>query len=122
MVGNYSQSFSVTYSGVTKDMVLNVNVASVPLASLTGPIDGRISVIPGQTVSVELELSNDGTQSLDLTAGVSGLPTGAEVSFDPTISTLSPGQSVTVNMALSMVSTASSGTHQIVVTYGSSEV
>ncbi|MBT5735769.1 MAG: hypothetical protein HOI28_02880 [Euryarchaeota archaeon] len=122
MVGNYSQSFSVTYSGVTKDLVLNVNVASVPLASLTGPIDGRISVIPGQTVSVELELFNDGTQSLELIAGVSGLPAGAEVSFDPTTSTLSPGQSVTVNMALSMVSTASSGTHQIVVTYGSSEV
>ena len=122
MVGNYSQSFSVTYSGVTKNILVNVHVTPVPSVSLAGPIDGRISVIPGQTVSLDLELSNDGTQELNLNAGVSGLPTGAQVSFDPTTSILSPGQSITISMTLSMISTAESGAHPIVVTYSSSEV
>ena len=121
MVGNYSQSFSVTYSNVTNNISLNVNVATVPSVSLTGPIDGRISVMPGQTVSVDLELSNDGTQELNLSAGVSGLPTGAQVSFDPITSILSSGQSITINMTLSMISTAESGAHPITVTYSSSE-
>jgi uncharacterized membrane protein len=122
MVGNYSQSFSVTYSGVTKNILVNVHVTPVPSVSLAGPIDGRISVIPGQTVSLDLELSNDGTQELNLNAGVSGLPTGAQVSFDPTTSILSPSQSITISMTLSMISTAESGAHPIVVTYSSSEV
>ncbi|MAR94433.1 MAG: hypothetical protein CMA45_05115 [Euryarchaeota archaeon] len=121
MVGNYGQSFSVTYSGVTKSISINVNVAEVPSVSLTGPIDGRVSVMPGQTVSIDLELSNDGTKELNLTASVAGLPTGAQVSFNPTSSILSSGQSITINMTLSMISTSESGAHPITVTYTSPE-
>ena len=122
MIGDYDQSFSVTYSGVTSDITLIVNVSSVPSVSLTGPLDGRVSVMPGQTVSIDLELSNDGTKDLNLSAGISGLPTGAQVSFDPTTTMLTPGQSVTINMSLSMVSTSGSGVHPIIINYSSSEI
>ena len=121
MVENYSQSFSVTYGGITSNIAMNVHVESVPSVTLTGPLDGRVSVMPGQTVSVELELSNDGTKELNLTASVGGLPTGAQVSFNPTSSILGSGQSITINMTLSMISTSESGAHPITVTYSSPE-
>ena len=121
MVENYSQLFSVTYGGITSNIAMNVHVESVPSVTLTGPLDGRVSVMPGQTVSVELELSNDGTKELNLTASVGGLPTGAQVSFNPTSSILGSGQSITINMTLSMISTSESGAHPITVTYSSPE-
>ena len=122
MIGDYDQSFSVTYSEVTSEVTLIVKVSSVPSVSLTGPLDGRVSVIPGQTVSIDLQLSNDGTKELNLSAAVSGLPTGAQVSFDPTTTMLAPGQSVTINMSLSMVATSGSGVHPIIINYSSSEI
>ena len=51
---------------------------------MSGPLDGRISTQPGETVDVNLDLDNSGTMDLDLTASVSGLPTGAEVTFSDT--------------------------------------
>ncbi len=119
MVGMYSQLFSVTYSGVIDDISLDVNVLEVASVSLTGPIDGRISTMPGQTVYTDLELSNIGTKDLDLDASVLGLPTGAQVSFDPISSSLLAGESIIVNMTVTMASTAQSGVHSISVSYNS---
>ena len=118
-VGEYNQIFSVTYANVTNQLTLVVEVQEVPSVTLSGPLDGRISIIPGESTSVDLELSNTGTQDLNLSATVSGLPTGAQVTFDPTTTELKTGQSVTINMSVSLVSTSGSGVHPITINYGS---
>ena len=119
MVGEYNQIFSVTYGDFTEELTLVIEVDEVPLVSLSGPLDGRISIIPGESSSIDLELSNIGTQDLNLSATVSGLPTGAQVTFDPTVAELVPGQSITINMTIALISTSSSGVHSITVNYGS---
>ena len=119
MVGDYNQIFSVTYGSITDELTIVIEVNEVPSVSLTGPLDGRISIIPGESSSVELELTNIGTQDLNLSATVSGLPTGAQVSFDPISTELIPGQSTTINMTVSLISTSSSGVHTLTVNYGS---
>ena len=56
---------------------------------------------------------------MNLSATVSGLPTGAQVTFDPTVTELTTGQTITINMTVTLISTASSGVHSITVNYGS---
>ena len=119
IVGPYNQIFSVTYGDVTEELTIVIEVAEVPSVTLTGPLDGRISIIPGESSSIDLELSNIGTQDLNLSATVSGLPTGAQVTFDPTVTELTTGQTITINMTVTLISTASSGVHSITVNYGS---
>ena len=121
MVGMYSQTFSTSYGGATDEITLVVDVLEVPALSLSGPIDGRISTMPGQTVYIDLELTNMGTKDISSTAAVSGLPTGAQVSFDPTSTSLLVGESIMINMTVTMVSTVDSGVHSIIVTYNSED-
>jgi len=119
MVGDYNQIFSVTYGSITDELTIVIEVDEVPSVSLNGPLDGRISIIPGETTSIDLELSNIGTQDLNLSATISGLPIGAQVTFDPTSVEIAPGQSITINMTVSLISTSSSGVHSILVNYSS---
>ena len=57
----------------------------------------------------------------DLTASVSGLPTGAEVTFSDTQVALNSGATFTVSMSVSMISSAQSGSYPIVVTYSDAD-
>ena len=84
---------------------------------MSGPLDGRISTKPGETVDVNFVLDNSGTMDLDLMASVSGLPTGAEVTFSDTEVDLDAGATSSVTMTVSMISTAQAGSYPITVTY-----
>ena len=79
--GLVSQDFSVTYQNITTYETVVFDIQTVPGLAVSGPLDGRITTKPGSSVDVDLELSNSGTMDLNLTASVSGLPTGAEVTF-----------------------------------------
>ena len=54
-------------------------------------------------------------------ASVSGLPTGAEVSFSDAEVDLDAGAISSVTMTVSMISTAQSGSYPITVTYSSED-
>ena len=94
----------------------------MPSFTIDGPLDGRISTQPSQSVDVDLTLLNDGTMDLDLSTSVSGLPTGVEVSFSNTEIELSTDTSEVVVMSLSLISTAQSGSYPISVTFSSAEI
>ena len=121
-VGTYFQNFSVTYQGITQNETVEFDVQPVAGLYLTGPLDGRISTKPGESVDVNIDVFNDGTMDLNLTASVSGLPTGAEVDFSSTELNLTATSSTTIVMSVSMISTAQSGSYPIVVTYSSNDV
>lgn len=121
-VGIIPQSFSTTYQDITQSLSLDFDVQPVPSFTIDGPLDGRISTQPSQSVNVDLTLLNDGTMDLDLSTSVSGLPTGVEVSFSNTEIELSTDASEVVVMSLSLISTAQSGSYPIAVTFSSAEI
>jgi len=120
--GLMSQNFAVTYQNITSNNVVTFDIQTVPGLSVSGPLDGRITTKPGSSVDVDIELTNSGTMDLNLTASVSGLPTGAEVIFSSIEVDLDAGNSETITMSLSMTSTAQSGSYPINITYSSDEV
>ena len=120
--GLISQNFSVTYQNITSNDMVTFDIQTVPGLAVSGPLDGRITTKPGSSVDVDLELTNSGTMDLNLTASVSGLPTGAEVMFSSIEVDLDAGNSETITMSVSMTSTAQSGSYPINVTYSSDEV
>ncbi len=121
-IGLYLQNFSVTYQSLTSQAMVSFDVQPVADFSISGPLDGRISTKPGDSVNVDLELSNAGTMDLNLSASVLGLPTGSEVTFSSVDVDLDAGQMTTVVMNVSMISTADSGTYPISVTFSSDEI
>ena len=120
-VGAYSQGFTVNYAGSSSTTSVQIDVQPVADFTMSGPLDGRISTQPGQAVDVNLDLDNSGTMDLDLTASVSGLPTGAEVTFSDTEVDLDAGNTFSVTMTVSMISTAQAGSYPISVTYSSED-
>ena len=120
--GLFSQNFSVSYQNITSNNVVTFDIQTVAGFTLSGPLDGRITTKPGSSVDVDLELSNSGTMDLNLTASVSGLPTGAEVTFSAIDVDLDAGNTETIIMTVSMTSTAQSGSYPITITYSSDEI
>ena len=118
-VGTYSQDFTVNYAGISTTTSVQFDVQPVAEFTITGPLDGRISTKPGEAVDVNLQLENTGTMDLNLTASVSGLPTGAEVTFSETEVDLDAETTFAVTMSVSMISTAQAGSYSITVTYSS---
>ena len=102
----YSQGFTSTYSDLSSTSTVDFDIQPVANFSMSGPLDGRISTKPGESVDVELTIINTGTMDLDLTASVAGLPTGADVTFSSTEVDLDTGITSTVTMSVSMISTA----------------
>ena len=120
-VGAYSQGFTSTYSDLSSTSTVDFDIQPVANFSMSGPLDGRISTKPGESVDVQLSIINTGTMDLDLTASVAGLPTGADATFSSTEVDLDTGITSTVTMSVSMISTAQSGSYPLNITYSSVE-
>ncbi|HII23101.1 MAG TPA: hypothetical protein HA359_02470 [Candidatus Poseidoniaceae archaeon] len=120
-VGAYSQGFTSTYSDSSSTSTVDFDIQPVANFSMSGPLDGRISTKPGESVDVQLSIINTGTMDLDLTASVAGLPTGADATFSSTEVDLDTGITSTVTMSVSMISTAQSGSYPLNITYSSVE-
>ena len=112
----YSQGFTTTYSDLSSTSSGDFDIQPVADFSMSGPLDGRISTKPGESVDVELTITNSGTMDLNLTASVSGLPTGADVTFSSTEVDLDTGITSTVTMSVSMISTAQAGSYPLTIT------
>ena len=120
--GLMTQSFTVSYGGDSVAASVDFEVLGVSAASLSGPLDGRILVRPGETVMTSFTLENTGTADLSLVASLLGLPVEAEATLSHPSVTLSVGQSVVVNVSLTIATSSSAGTHDLSFAYGSSDV
>ena len=54
----------MTYGGLTSSLTVIFDVKPVAEFTISGPLDGRVSLKPGETVDVSLDLSNTGTMDL----------------------------------------------------------
>ena len=120
--GLMSQSFSVSYGGVTVEDSVDIEILGVHSATLSGPLDGRILVRPGETVLTSFNLENTGTSNLSLVAGLLGLPAQAEATLSHTSVELAVGESVTVDITLTIATSSEAGTHALTFAYGSSDL
>ena len=120
-LGLMSQSFSVSYGGLTVEESVTLEVLGVHSVALSGPLDGRILVRPGETVITSFTLENTGTSNLSLVASLLGLPAGAVATLSHTSVELTIGESVVLNISLTIASSSASGTHSLTFAYGSSD-
>ena len=82
LVGNITLDFTMSSTNSGSDSVNDSGIFEVKEyaeLSMTGPAENRIVIIPGQNSSIVLNISNDGTKDLDLSATISGLPNGITV-------------------------------------------
>ena len=82
LVGNITLDFTMSSTNSGSGTVNDSGVFEVKEyaeLSMTGPAENRIVIIPGQNSSIMLNISNDGTKDLDLSATISGLPNGITV-------------------------------------------
>ena len=120
--GLMSQSFSVSYGGDSVETSVGIEVLGVSAATLLGPLDGRILVRPGETVLTSFTLENTGTSNLSLVASLLGLPVEAIATLSHTSVNLGVGESVLLNISLTITNSSSAETHDITFAYGSSDV
>ena len=120
--GDFEQMFSITHASQTVNTSVSIEVLTVSELTLSGPLDGRILVKPGQTVVTSFELENTGTANLSLVASLLGLPSEVEATLSHSSLNLALGESQTVNVSLTATSAASSGTHALSLSYGGSGV
>ena len=103
LVGNITLDFTMssTNSGVGSVNQSGLfEVKAFSELSMEGPADNRIVVIPGQNSSVILNITNDGTRDLDLSASITGLPSGISVSSGLESISLGAGNSTDVELEL----------------------
>ena len=82
LVGNITLDFTMSSTNSGSGTVNDSGVFEVKEyaeLSMTGPAENRIVIIPGENSSIMLNISNDGTKDLDLSATISGLPNGINV-------------------------------------------
>ena len=121
-IGSVMQNFSVSYAGITADAMLDFDVIGVGEVTLSGPLDSRIQLRPGESVVTNFTLENTGTTELSLLAALLGLPSEVEASLSDTSLILSAGQSATVEMTLTASQSASSGTSALTFAFGNEDV
>ena len=117
-LGQLTQQFSITYSGLTVSSDLSVDVQPIASLEMNGPLDGRISVKPGQSSTIAVQLTNTGTKDLSLVASLSGLPAGAELELSHSSAQIDAGQSLQVNLTINMLSNGIAGSHMLTFSYG----
>ena len=72
--------------------------------TVSGPADNRMTITPGESSSIQLNISNDGTKDLDFTASINGLPNGIQVVSGLEGFSLTAGESIAVTLELSAAS------------------
>ena len=82
LVGNITLDFTMSSTNSGSGTVNDSGVFEVKEyaeLSMTGPAENRIVIIPGENSSIMLNISNDGTKDLELSATMNGLPNGITV-------------------------------------------
>ena len=103
VVGNITLNFTMssTNSGISSVNDSGIfEVKEYAELSLTGPQDNRIVIIPGQNSSIVVNISNQGTKDLDLSATINGLPNGITVVKGLESLTLESSESINLELEL----------------------
>ena len=103
LVGNITLDFTMSSTNSGSDSVNDSGIFEVKEyaeLSMSGPAENRIVIIPGQNSSIMLNISNDGTKDLDLSATISGLPNGINVANGLEDVSLEAGISTDVELEL----------------------
>ena len=103
LVGNITLDFTMSSTNSGSDSVNDSGIFEVKEyaeLSMSGPAENRIVIIPGQNSSIMLNISNDGTKDLDLSATISGLPNGITVANGLEDVSLEAGISTDVELEL----------------------
>ena len=103
LVGNITLDFTMSSTNSGNNNVNDSGIFEVKEyaeISMTGPPDNRITIIPGQNSSIMLNISNDGTKDLNLSASISGLPNGITVVEGLEEISLAAGNAIDVELEL----------------------
>ena len=103
LVGNITLDFTMSSTNSGSNSVNDSGVFEVKEyaeLSMTGPAENRIVIVPGQNSSIILNISNDGTKDLDLSATLSGLPNGITVANGLEDVSLEAGYSTDIELEL----------------------
>ena len=103
LVGNITLNFTISSTNSGTSSVSDSGVFEVKEyaeISISGPQDNRIVIVPGQNSSIIVNISNDGTKNLDITASISGLPNGITVMNGLESLSLTAGESADVELEL----------------------
>ena len=103
LVGNITLDFTMSSTNSGSSSVNDSGVFEVKEyaeLSMTGPAENRIVIVPGQNSSIILNISNDGTKDLDLSATLSGLPNGVTVANGLEDVSLEAGNSTDIELEL----------------------
>ena len=117
-VGMYTQTFSVTRSGVMSAASVDIEVLATSEITFAGPIDGRIVMQPGMTTSTAFTLSNTGTREVILVASMTGLPSSATAEISHSSLMLSVGETSQVYLNITLATNAEPGTHPLEFGFG----
>ena len=103
LVGNITLDFTMSSTNSGSSSVNDSGVFEVKEyaeLSMTGPAENRIIIVPGQNSSIILNVSNDGTKDLDLSATLTGLPNGITVANGLEDVSLGAGNSTDIELEL----------------------
>ena len=103
LVGNITLDFTMSSTNSGSSSVNDSGVFEVKEyaeLSMTGPAENRIIIVPGQNSSIILNISNDGTKDLDLSATLTGLPNGITVANGLEDVSLEAGNSTDIELEL----------------------
>jgi uncharacterized membrane protein len=103
LVGNITLDFTMSSTNSGTESVNASGIFEVKAYAelmMEGPADNRLVITPGQNSSISLSISNDGTRDLDLSASISGLPSGISVSGGLESISLDAGNSTDIELEL----------------------
>ena len=103
LVGNITLDFTMSSTNSGSGTVNDSGVFEVKEyseLSMMGPAENRIVITPGQNSSIILNVSNEGTKDLDLSASITGLPNGITVSKGLEEVTLDAGEAIDIELEL----------------------
>ncbi|MGB1865030.1 MAG: hypothetical protein ACPHQC_02145 [Poseidonia sp.] len=111
--GLLTQTFSVTYGGHTEVLDVEVNLLEVASFTVSGGSEDRLLIQPGQSETMEVNVTNTGTSNLSLSVSLLNLPADVSVMISETTISLGHGESRVLNITFTAQTGAVASTTEI---------
>ena len=111
--GLRTQTFSVTYGGHTEVLDVEVNLLEVASILVSGGSEDRLLIQPGQSETMEVNVTNAGTTNLSLSVSLLNLPADVSVTMEEAAILLGHGESQRVNITFTAQTGAMASTTEI---------
>ena len=120
IVGDITLNFSMSSTNSGSETITESGIFEVrefAELSISGPLDNRIIITPGEDSSISLNLSNQGTRDLDLTTTITGLPNGITILSGLEGVSLVAGESTDVTLQMSAAISLQPSSNSFTVTF-----